>query len=66
MYWRQENKVRLGHARIGCVNQIDDVDPRRRIREIGGISGKRRRMSQSKAIELIERGTWTFYVEVDD
>ncbi len=58
--------MRLGRAKISFVRRIDNRDPRLRIQDVGGMSGKRWLIPSAKAIELIEQGTWGFYVEIDD
>jgi hypothetical protein len=47
-----------------CINKSDRYNPHERITHIGGINDDRTRwkITQEKAIEGIESGTWSFYV----
>ena len=51
--------------RVRCINKADRPDPHERIRRIGGTNadGSQWRLDQLEAINGIESGKWTFYVE---
>ena len=51
-------------AQIRCINKTNRFDPHDRIINIGGLNGDgtRWKLSQPKAIEGIENGTYSFYV----
>ncbi|MBX3084631.1 MAG: DUF3892 domain-containing protein [Anaerolineae bacterium] len=51
---------------IRCVNKSDRYNPHERITHIGGVNpdGSSWRLTQEAAIAGIERGDWTFYVNV--
>ena len=51
--------------RVECINKTDRYDPHERIRNIGGrkSDGNRWRLTQPEAIEGIQSGKWSFYVE---
>lgn len=48
-----------------CVNKGDRTNPHERITHIGGknADGTRWRLTQQEAIQGIENGKWTFYVQ---
>lgn len=51
-------------VRIQCINKSDRYNPHERIINVGGINSDNTRwkLSQPKAIEGIENGTYSFYV----
>lgn len=51
--------------RVECINKTDRLNPHERIRNIGGANadGSRWKLTQEAAIEGIESGKWSFYVE---
>lgn len=51
--------------RVECINKTDRYSPHERIRNIGGqnADGTRWNITQPRAIEGIEAGKWSFYVE---
>lgn len=56
---------------ITCINKSDRQNPHERITHIGGKTGGENnggpwKITQEKAIEGIEAGTWTFYVTKND
>jgi hypothetical protein len=52
-------------VRVECVNKTNRTDPHERISHIGGRNpnGERWNLTEAQAIEGIEQGKWTFYVE---
>lgn len=52
--------------RVTCINKDDRDNPYERITHIGGTTdangGKRWKITQQQAIEGIESGQWSFYV----
>ena len=50
---------------VRCINKSDRDNPWERITHIGGVnpSGTRWKLTQKRAIEGIESGEWSFYVE---
>lgn len=52
---------------ITCINKSDRTDPHDRITNVGGTNGDGSRWSltQVKAIDGTENGTWQFYVSVN-
>jgi hypothetical protein len=53
-------------VQVMCINKSDRYNPHERILNIGGVNPDRTRwkMSQERAIESIEKGTYTFFVLV--
>ena len=53
-------------TQVGCINKIDRDNPWERITHIGGTNanGTTWKITQKRAIEGIEDGTWQFYVNV--
>ncbi|MBA4179627.1 MAG: DUF3892 domain-containing protein [Chloroflexi bacterium] len=51
--------------RVTCINKSDRYNPHERIRSIGGknADGTAWKLTQQAAIEGIESGKWSFYVE---
>ena len=51
--------------RVSCINKSDRKNPHERIRSIGGLNADRTRwkLSQPQAVEGIQSGKWSFYVE---
>lgn len=51
-------------VRISCINKADRFNPNKHITHIGGINADKTRwkMTEEKAIEYIENGTYEFYV----
>ncbi|HEX2233808.1 MAG TPA: DUF3892 domain-containing protein, partial [Thermoleophilaceae bacterium] len=51
--------------RVRCINKSDRPNPHERIRNIGGINadGTRWKLGQPEAIDGIQTGKWSFYVE---
>ena len=51
--------------RVTCINKADRDNPHERIRSIGGqnADGTRWKLSQPDAIQGIEQGKWSFFVE---
>jgi hypothetical protein len=52
-------------VRVQCINKSDRFNPHERIINIGGVNadGSRWILSQPIAIEGIENGKWSFYVQ---
>lgn len=52
------------NVEVTCINKSDRDNAWERIRHIGGVNadGSRWKLTQEKAIEGIEKGTWKFYV----
>lgn len=53
--------------RIECINKSPRQDPHKRIESVGGNNedGTRWKMSEDRAIQAIESGTYSFYVGVN-
>lgn len=51
-------------AQITCINKSNRYDPHERITHVGGYVTSHWKLTQQQAIELIENGTWRFYVKV--
>jgi Protein of unknown function (DUF3892) len=51
--------------RVDCVNKTDRYNPHERISNVGGPNpnGSRWRLTQPDAIDGIESGRWSFWVE---
>ncbi len=51
---------------VKCINKSDRYDPHERIKSIGGVNpdGARWKLSQPEAIEAIDAGKYSFYVQV--
>lgn len=51
--------------RVRCINKTPRDDPHDRISHVGGVNADNTRwkLSQTDAINGIESGKWTFYVE---
>ena len=51
--------------RVLCINKSDRPNPWERITHIGGVNsdGSRWRITQGEAIQGIESGKWSFYVD---
>jgi len=52
------------NAQIQCINKTDRQSAHERIRNVGGVSGTRWKLSLDDAIGKIERGEWSFFVSV--
>jgi hypothetical protein len=52
-------------VRISCINKQDRYSAHERISNIGGVNpdGGRWKLTEQQAIEGIEQGKWSFYVE---
>jgi hypothetical protein len=52
-------------VRVSCINKTDRWSPHERIHSIGGVNGDgtRWKMAESRAIQSIKNGTYSFYVE---
>jgi hypothetical protein len=50
---------------VRCINKTSRSSPHERIRDIGGVNsdGSRWKLSENQAIQDIENGKYTFYVE---
>jgi hypothetical protein len=48
-----------------CINKSDRTNPHERIRNVGGVKrdGTRWKLSQPRAVEGIQSGKWSFFVE---
>ncbi|MGZ3237509.1 MAG: DUF3892 domain-containing protein [Burkholderiaceae bacterium] len=51
--------------RVQCINKTDRYNAHERIKNIGGVKpdGTQWKLAEPKAIEGIENGTWSFYVQ---
>lgn len=56
-----------GRFQVMCINKSDRYNAHERILNIGGVDGdgKRWKITQARAIELIESGEFSFYVNQD-
>lgn len=55
----------MEHLQISCINKRDHDDPFDRIENIGGtINGNQWRMPVDKAIQLIEKNEYQFFVDI--
>lgn len=52
-------------AQIKCINKTNRSDPSERISHVGGFVTSHWKISLNDAISKIERGEWSFFVEVD-
>lgn len=50
-------------AQIKCINKSDRSNPHERITHVGGYGTSRWKITQRQAIEYIESGEWSFWVE---
>lgn len=50
---------------ISCINKVDRMAPHEAITHIGGVAKNRWKITQKRAIDLIENEGWRFYVDVD-
>ena len=49
---------------ISCINKDDRLSPHEAITHVGGYATSQWKITQKRAIELIEKEGWEFYVEV--
>lgn len=49
---------------ISCINKDDRLSPYEAITHVGGVANSRWKITQKRAIDLIENEGWTFYVDV--
>lgn len=52
-------------AQISCINKSDRPNPHERITHIGGESNGGWKLTQQQAIDMIDRGEWSFYTHVN-
>lgn len=50
-------------CQIQCINKLDRPNPHERITHVGGAADKQWKITQQRAIELIESGEWRFWVK---
>ena len=54
------------NIQIQCIKKSDRMNAHERIKSIGGVhNGKPWKLTLEQAIQGIESGTWTFYVNVN-